>query len=177
MSDERAADEAGAATRRALLVGAGAAGATVVLAACGTDDGSNPYLAPPDASDQTTTPAAEPTGAASEAPEEESDEGGEDGLVATDEVEVGGGVILADQDIVITQPTQGEWRGFSATCTHQGCDVSTVSDGTINCNCHGSQFSIEDGSVVAAAFGGDPSSQNPLPPVEVEVSDGWVVRA
>ena len=33
-------------------------------------------------------------------------------------------------------------------CTHRGCLVATVADGTINCTCHGSKFSIDDGSVV-----------------------------
>ena len=50
---------------------------------------------------------------------------------------------------MVTQPTEGDFKGFSAICTHQGCTVGSVSDGTINCACHGSQFSIEDGSVTA----------------------------
>jgi Rieske Fe-S protein len=49
---------------------------------------------------------------------------------------------------VVTQPTSGQFKCFTAVCTHQGCIVSDVSDGTINCACHGSQYSIEDGSVV-----------------------------
>ena len=32
-------------------------------------------------------------------------------------------------------------------CTHAGCSVSEISDGTINCPCHGSKFDITDGSV------------------------------
>ena len=43
---------------------------------------------------------------------------------------------------------EGEFRCFTAVCTHQGCIVSSVSDGNINCECHGSAFSIADGSVV-----------------------------
>jgi Rieske Fe-S protein len=49
---------------------------------------------------------------------------------------------------VVTQPTEGEFKAFSAVCTHQGCPVQSISDGTINCQCHGSAFAIEDGSVV-----------------------------
>ena len=60
---------------------------------------------------------------------------------------VGGGVILAEQKLVITQPTKGDFKGFTAVCTHQGCLVDEVTD-TINCPCHGSMYSIEDGSVV-----------------------------
>ncbi|WP_336882814.1 Rieske (2Fe-2S) protein [Rhodococcus globerulus] len=63
-------------------------------------------------------------------------------------VPVGGGVILADEQVVITQPQEGVFHAFSAVCTHQGCIVSEVNDGTINCPCHGSRYSIVDGSVV-----------------------------
>ena len=55
---------------------------------------------------------------------------------------------------MITEPAEGEFKAFSAACAHQGCLVSSVSDGTIDCSCHGSKFSIEDGSVV----------QGPAPP-------------
>ena len=48
---------------------------------------------------------------------------------------------------MVTQPTRGRVQGFTAVCTHQGCLVSSVSDGTINCACHGSKYSIEDGDV------------------------------
>ena len=51
-------------------------------------------------------------------------------------------------NIVITQPQPGSFRAFTAICTHQGCIVSSVSNGTINCPCHGSKYSIKDGSVV-----------------------------
>jgi Rieske Fe-S protein len=70
-------------------------------------------------------------------------------IAATADVPVGGGLVVKDQKIVVTQPTKGEFKGFSAVCTHRGCVVATVADGTINCTCHGSKFSIADGSVVA----------------------------
>jgi Rieske Fe-S protein len=47
----------------------------------------------------------------------------------------------------VTQPEQGTFKAFSAVCTHQNCLVSQVRDGTIDCACHGSRFSITDGSV------------------------------
>ncbi len=49
--------------------------------------------------------------------------------------------------MVVTQPAKGRFKAFSAVCTHQGCLVGDVSNGTINCPCHGSKYSIEDGSV------------------------------
>jgi Rieske Fe-S protein len=180
MSDHRL-EIAGTTRRRALAAGAGAVGAVgtaAVLAACGTDDpGYDPYV-PVDEDTVGTSPSApaSPTGSAS--PGAGDGEGGNpDALASTEDVPVGGGLVLADQDTVITQPTQGEWRGFSATCTHQGCTVAGVDSGTINCNCHGSRFSIEDGSVVNAAAGLTPENQDPLPEKQVNVRDGQVFLA
>jgi Rieske Fe-S protein len=65
----------------------------------------------------------------------------------TADIPVGGGKIFSDAATVITQPTKGEFKAFSSICTHAGCPVAAVTD-TINCNCHGSKFSITDGSVV-----------------------------
>lgn len=73
--------------------------------------------------------------------------GGGTALGPTGDVPVGGGTIYADAKVVVTQPTEGDFKAFTAICTHQGCLVGQVADGTIQCPCHGSQFSIEDGSV------------------------------
>ena len=110
-------------TRRNTLTGAAVVGVGVpLLAACGGDDG------------RPRRPSAD--GRAGEE------------LGPTSDVPVGGGTIFADQKIVVTQPTEGDFKAFSAVCTHQGCLVAEVADGTIDCTCHGSKFSIEDGSVV-----------------------------
>ncbi len=69
--------------------------------------------------------------------------------VAAADVPVGGGAVLSDDKVVVTQPTKGEFKAFSAVCTHQGCIVAAVKDGEIVCNCHGSHFSITDGSPVS----------------------------
>jgi len=69
-------------------------------------------------------------------------------LAKTTDVPVGGGKILTAQKIVITQPKAGTFHAFTAICTHQGCIVSTVSGGTIDCPCHGSKYSDVNGSVV-----------------------------
>ena len=66
----------------------------------------------------------------------------------TDEVPVGGGTIFPDARVVVTQPTPGEFHGFGIVCTHDSCELTSVSDGTINCPCHGSRYAITDGSVV-----------------------------
>jgi Rieske Fe-S protein len=62
-------------------------------------------------------------------------------------VPVGGGLILENADYVVTQPSKGKFMAFSKICTHMGCPVASVSDGVIHCNCHGSEYSIKDGSV------------------------------
>lgn len=80
------------------------------------------------------------------------------------DVPVNGGVVFKDQKIVVTQPVKGEFKGYSAVCTHQGCVVNGVAAGTINCDCHGSKFGL-DGSVTTG-----PATQ-PLPPVEVSVNE------
>lgn len=108
-------------TRRTVL--AGACGTCAVAVASCASYGAGTTAAPP--------PAA-PAGGA---------------LVGTADVPVGGGVIFAAQDVVVTQPTAGAFKAFTATCTHQGCKVATVDGGTINCPCHGSKYSIADGSV------------------------------
>ena len=77
---------------------------------------------------------------------------------------VGGGVIMDNADYVITQPKKGTYKAFSKICTHMRCPVASVSDGTINCSCHGSKFSIEDGAVTS------PPATEPLPETKTVVS-------
>ncbi|KGN38783.1 iron-sulfur protein [Knoellia subterranea KCTC 19937] len=68
-------------------------------------------------------------------------------LAKAADIPVGGGKIFADAKVVITQPTDGDFKAFSAVCTHQGCTVTGVDGGTINCSCHGSKFDIATGEV------------------------------
>ena len=68
--------------------------------------------------------------------------------LSVNDVPVGGGIVLADRQVVVTQPEPGTFRAFSAICSHQGCTVNRVRNGTIECPCHNSAFSITDGVVV-----------------------------
>ncbi|MFE3008015.1 Rieske (2Fe-2S) protein [Streptomyces sp. NPDC059243] len=99
--------------------------------------------------------------------------GGDGGaeLARTADVPVGGGTVLKERKIVVTQPTEGEFKAFSAVCTHASCLVSTVSDGAIGCPCHGSRFSITDAAVEAGP------ATRPLPAVRISVSGGAIRRA
>jgi Rieske Fe-S protein len=85
-------------------------------------------------------------------------------LASTADIPVGGGKIFEQQGVVVTQPQAGSIKAFSAKCTHQGCTVTSVSGGTINCACHNSRFDIADGSVKSG-----PASR-PLPAAGVTVS-------
>ncbi|MFE2419913.1 Rieske (2Fe-2S) protein [Streptomyces hokutonensis] len=84
-------------------------------------------------------------------------------LAKTADIPVGGGKILKAQKVVVTQPKKDEFKAFSAVCTHQGCTVSTIANGTINCPCHGSKFNIADGTVA-----GGPAPK-PLPAEQITV--------
>ncbi len=89
-------------------------------------------------------------------------------VTTTDAIPVGGGVVFPAHGVVVTQPSEGEFRAFGATCTHRGCTVRSVVAGTINCLCHGSRFRVADGSVA-----GGPAPE-PLPPRAITVADGVI---
>ena len=90
-------------------------------------------------------------------------------LGAASDIPVGGGKIYKAAKVVVTQPARGQYKAFSAVCTHVGCIMSEVANGTIDCPCHGGQFKITNGAVVA----GPPPS--PLPARPVKVVNGQVV--
>ncbi|SDR68336.1 Ferredoxin subunit of nitrite reductase or a ring-hydroxylating dioxygenase [Friedmanniella luteola] len=82
---------------------------------------------------------------------------------STGDVPVGGGRIYPASETVITQPTAGQFQAFSSICTHAGCPVTEVTD-SIGCLCHGSRFSLADGSVLSGP------APEPLPAKTVTVS-------
>jgi len=157
-----------AASRRALIAGVGAA-AAVVLAGCSTYNANNGGV---DAGAPTTTSAPAATGGASSS----AGGGGSTSaaapaaLATTAQVPVDGGKILADKKIVITQPAAGTFKAFTAVCTHQGCTVGSISGGAIHCPCHGSAFSIKDGSVVNGP------AASPLASVAIKVDGTSIVQ-
>ena len=152
MTDPLVESQAGI-SRRTVVLDACLAASVVTLAGCAAYDTSVDAPAPEKSSDAGTP--AKAAGA----------------LAATADVPVGGGVVVKDKKVVVTQPQKGEYKGFTAVCTHAGCIVGTVADGTINCPCHGSKFSITDGSVVNGP------AKAPLAEVPVTVDGGEIVSA
>ncbi|MEU8271081.1 Rieske (2Fe-2S) protein [Sphaerisporangium sp. NPDC049002] len=150
-------------TRRAVMLGASGAGLAVVLTACGGYDSSTSV----GSGDSAADPA--PASSAGEAAGDAA--GGSSGLAKASDIPKGGGKIFKKEKIVVTQPNDGEFKAFSAICTHQGCPVGSVSDGTINCPCHGSKFNIADGSVVNG-----PASE-PLAEKQIKVEGGSISLA
>jgi Rieske Fe-S protein len=146
--------------RRTLLAGAGAACAAT-LAGCARYNSNNGINAAPSAA-SSSAPAGSGTGAAP------ASSAGPAVLTTTSQVPVGGGEILTGQKIVVTQPQAGTFKAFSAVCTHQGCIVDAVANGTIDCPCHGSQYSITTGDVVSGP------APRPLPAKVIKVSGSSV---
>jgi len=92
-------------------------------------------------------------------------------LAPLSQVPPGGGVVLASKGVVLTRGTDGAVHGFSSICTHQGCTVATVANGTIDCPCHGSRFNATTGAVANGP------ATRPLPKVQIAVRNNDVYRA
>lgn len=135
--------------RRQVLAGAGIGLGATAIAAC---SGSGQKAAPPATESSTGTSA--PGQAAGT-------------LATTSQVPVGSGVIV--DDVVLTQPTAGVFKGLSTVCTHAGCAVSSVADGKITCPCHGSTFDL-DGAVLKGP------ATKPLATVAVTVQGQDIVK-
>ncbi len=92
-------------------------------------------------------------------------------LARLDQVPPGGGLVLDQDRIVLTRGDGPTVHGFSAICTHQGCTVSSVAHGTIDCPCHGSRFNAMTGAVAQG-----PATRS-LPVIAVAVRQGGVYTA
>ncbi|MFF8669300.1 Rieske (2Fe-2S) protein [Streptomyces sp. NPDC015242] len=150
--------------RRTVVAAAGAAGLAVALTACGgSDDGSS------GSADSSGT--AQGDQGAGGSPSSGGGAGAGGALASTADIPEGGGKVFAEQKVVVTQPTAGEFKAFSATCTHQGCAVKSIADGVINCPCHNSNFSIADGSVKSGP------ATKPLPEMKITVDGDSITLA
>lgn len=141
-------------TRRGVLAGVGLVGLAGAISACSSGNSSSA------AGPATPASAAGTTGGAG---------AGKNVLAATSDIPVGGGKIFTGQQVVVTQPAAGQFMAFSAVCTHMQCLVDQVANGTIDCPCHGSEFSIKNGAVVQG-----PATM-PLPAKNIKVSGNEIL--
>jgi Rieske Fe-S protein len=154
------------ATRRGVLAGVGLVGLASAITACGAGTSSSTPAA--------GSAAGSTGGAGTAAPASSAAAGGAgsssatNALAATSKIPVGSGMIFPEPQVVVTQPTAGEFKAFSAVCTHMGCIVNQISNQTIDCPCHGSQYSITTGAVVAGP------APRPLPAKQIKVSGGSI---
>lgn len=123
--------------RRALTGSAAIAVGVPVLAACGSD-----------------TSTAEDSGGTGDTGSGDSGSGGDGGtkgevLASAADVPVGGCFVVSGAKVVVTQPAKGDFKAFTAVCTHQGCLVESSTEGDIPCPCHSSKFALEDGSPIS----------------------------
>ncbi|WP_405610116.1 Rieske (2Fe-2S) protein [Streptomyces sp. NBC_00076] len=120
-------------SRRTVVASLGAAGLAVALTACGSDD---------DASGSSTEQGADTgTGGAG------AGTGAGAALAKTSDIPEGGGKVFSDEKVVVSQPKAGDYKAFSTICTHRDCPMTDLKDDVLSCSCHGSQFSVTDGSV------------------------------
>ena len=157
------------ATRRGVLAGVGLVGLAGAITACGASGSSSSAAAADPATSagggatSATSAAAAP--AASAAASSPGSSGSASGaLTGTSDIPVGGGKIFDTQLVVVTQPSAGEFKAFSAVCTHMGCTVNQIANGRIDCPCHGSEYSITDGAVLAGP------APRPLPAKTIKVT-------
>ncbi|MFD5973280.1 Rieske (2Fe-2S) protein [Streptomyces bacillaris] len=152
-----AAQEHRVVERRTVVLAVGAVGAAAALTACGGSDGSGGGSGGTGGTDPVEQPGSGGAGGAV--------------LAKTADIPEGGGMVFAAQKVVVTQPRAGEFKAFSATCTHQGCAVKDVTDNVITCPCHNSTFDAATGSPTAG-----PATQ-PLPAREISVEGGAITLA
>lgn len=76
----------------------------------------------------------------------------------------------ADGTPILLVDDGGVVRALADTCSHVGCSLAEgrIEAGTITCGCHGSRFSLSDGSVVAGP------AATPQPVFQTQVVDGVV---
>ncbi|GAB3680194.1 Rieske (2Fe-2S) protein [Actinocorallia lasiicapitis] len=92
-------------------------------------------------------------------------------LVLAEDLPVGTAMLNRELKVIVSQPSAGVFKAFSAVCTHQGCTVTAPADGVAACPCHGSEFKTADGSVVKGP------ATKALPEYPVKLQGGAVVGA
>jgi Rieske Fe-S protein len=134
VTDNRVSRTAGDTSRRTVMSGIVGLGVGVpLLAACGSEEAES---SGDSGGDGGSDGATEGGGAAASG-----------SIGKTSEVPVGGAKIFKGKKVMVSQPSEGEFKAFTSICTHQGCPILKVDGDEIVCNCHGSRFAVADGSV------------------------------
>ena len=162
-------------TRRVVLVGAGLAGLGGALAGCSTaavpygadEAGALPLIGAAPSSIE--IPVGPSPVTSPHAPRDRRARVTGMVLGSAREIPVGGGRIFDAERVVVTQPARGRYRAFSAVCTHVGCLLNQVADGTVDCPCHGSRFRITNGAVVTGP------APSPLPKKHITIVRGTII--
>jgi nitrite reductase/ring-hydroxylating ferredoxin subunit len=89
-----------------------------------------------------------------------------------DEVGEGEAVAFAvgDEEVAVAR-VEGDLYAFSDICTHRHCNLSAggeIEGTTIQCECHGSMFSMETGEVL------NPPASEPLATFDVREMEGEI---
>lgn len=84
--------------------------------------------------------------------------------IAEADVPVGSAVIV--DNVIIAQPSAGNYVAYSTLCPHEGARITKVEGGEVRCMKHGSTFAIEDGAVLTGP------AEKPLQPVAVTNNGG-----
>lgn len=154
--------------RLGAALGVGAAGASILSACGGEEKAVSPSV------DGETPGAVKGAEEVKEGPTVAQIQQG--GAIAQEsEVAPGSAVEFTDeesgQQAVLVHLEGGNFRAYSAICTHRACTVS-YRDDQLACPCHGSVFDPANGGAVVTG-----PAQTPLPEIPIEVRDGQVVRA
>jgi nitrite reductase/ring-hydroxylating ferredoxin subunit len=145
--------------RRTALTAIAGTSAAFTLAACAAEPELAATTPPSSTAPETTSDpesTAEPTTEAAAAQP----------VGTVSDVPVGGATrfLVAGTPIIITQPSEGEFRGFVAICTHAGAAINGMRENDLYCGSHGSRFDTETGEVIEGP------ARNALGKVEVQVS-------
>ncbi|MER8090478.1 Rieske (2Fe-2S) protein [Streptomyces sp. NPDC058316] len=90
-------------------------------------------------------------------------------LGAPEEVPVGGSKLYRDQRVIVSCPAKGQYKAFSAQCTHAGCLLNKIEDNVGECPCHGSHFDTTTGKALHGP------ATVPLPAVPVRLEGGKLI--
>lgn len=90
-------------------------------------------------------------------------------LGAADAVPVGGAKLYREQRLLVSCPAEGQYRAFSAQCTHAGCVLDKIVANEGNCPCHGSRFDVTTGKALLGP------ATVPLPEVQIKAENGNLI--